>query len=175
MWFIFPQLRAPNQSEMSRRFAFRSLDEASDFLHHEVLGPRLIQCTEAVLQHPDRTALEIFGAIDASKFHRCMSLFSRIRGADPVFERALHIFFDGERADPIWSEKSDHTKPKTWTKQGPISSGYMLASEHLGTCVEEWHQGEMIDVPFEEIGLIEEAALSQGVDLSSNDDKTDKK
>ena len=101
MWFIFPQLRAPNQSEMSRRFAFRSLDEATDFLHHEVLGPRLIQCTEAVLQHPDRTALEIFGAIDASKFHRCMSLFSRIRSADPVFERALHIFFDGERADPI--------------------------------------------------------------------------
>ena len=36
-------------------------------------------------------------------------------------------------------------------------------------------QGEMIDVPFEEIGLIEEAALSQGIDLSSNDDKTDKK
>ena len=101
MWFIFPQLRAPNQSEMSRRFAFRSLDEATDFLHHEVLGPRLIQCTEAVLQHPDRTALEIFGAIDASKFHRCMSLFSRITNADPVFERALHIFFDGERADPI--------------------------------------------------------------------------
>ena len=33
----------------------------------------------------------------------------------------------------------------------------------------------MIDVSFEEIGLIEEAALSQGIDLSSNDDKTDKK
>ena len=70
IWFIFPQLRAPNQSETSRYFALRNLDEASDFLQHEVLGPRLIECTQAVVQHQDRTAVEIFGEVDAKKFHR---------------------------------------------------------------------------------------------------------
>ena len=97
IWFIFPQLRAPNQSETSRYFALRNLDEASDFLQHEVLGPRLIECTQAVVQHQDRTAVEIFGEVDAKKFHRCMTLFSSVPEADPVFEQALEIFFnDGE-------------------------------------------------------------------------------
>ena len=41
MWFIFPQMEGLGGSEMARRYAIRSADEAAAYLAHPVLGPRL--------------------------------------------------------------------------------------------------------------------------------------
>ncbi|RYE78786.1 MAG: DUF1810 family protein, partial [Oxalobacteraceae bacterium] len=41
MWFIFPQIAGLGQSDMARRYAIASTDEAAAYLAHPVLGPRL--------------------------------------------------------------------------------------------------------------------------------------
>ena len=59
MWFIFPQVKGLGHSTMARRFAIESLEQAKEYLQHDVLGARLIECAELLLLHPDKSALEI--------------------------------------------------------------------------------------------------------------------
>src|SRR4051812_44438504 len=61
MWFVFPQIDGLGFSQISRHFAIKSLAEAEAYLRHPVLGPRLIECAEAVLGVEGRSANEIFG------------------------------------------------------------------------------------------------------------------
>jgi uncharacterized protein (DUF1810 family) len=61
MWYVFPQIDGLGFSETARRYAIRGLDEARAYLEHSVLGPRLVECAEAVLAVPERSAREIFG------------------------------------------------------------------------------------------------------------------
>ncbi|MDQ3726096.1 MAG: DUF1810 domain-containing protein [Actinomycetota bacterium] len=97
MWFVFPQIAGLGQSEMSRRYAIVSLEEARAYLEHPVLGPRLVECAEALLTHEGKPAEEILGGIDAVKLRSSMTLFARA-GDHQVFARVLERFYDG-RAD----------------------------------------------------------------------------
>ena len=47
MWFVFPQVAGLGRSEMSRRYAIASLEEARAYLAHPVLGDRLEQCVQS--------------------------------------------------------------------------------------------------------------------------------
>ena len=47
MWFIFPQIAGLGQSPTSVRFAIFSLDEASAYLSHPILGPRVKECAKS--------------------------------------------------------------------------------------------------------------------------------
>jgi uncharacterized protein (DUF1810 family) len=49
MWFIFPQHRGLGKSPRAIRFGFESLEEARAYLAHPILGPRLRECTDAML------------------------------------------------------------------------------------------------------------------------------
>lgn len=102
MWFIFPQLAGLGRSPTAQRFALRSLDEARAYLAHPILGERLRTVTRAVLAHPDRSLLEIFGQPDDMKFRSSMTLFAA--AADPddaaIFREALDVFCGGE-PDPV--------------------------------------------------------------------------
>src|SRR5688572_32884212 len=64
MRFIFPQIEALGFSSMTRRFTISSLDEARAYLHHPVLGPRLIECTRLVCTSPGKPIHDIFGPPD---------------------------------------------------------------------------------------------------------------
>jgi uncharacterized protein (DUF1810 family) len=64
MWFVFPQILGLGRSEMARRYAIRSLDEARAYLAHPVLGPRLRECTALASGVAGRSALEVFGSPD---------------------------------------------------------------------------------------------------------------
>src|SRR5688500_6501250 len=64
MWFVFPQFAGLGMSAMSQHYAVKSLAEAKAYLAHPVLGPRLVECAEAVLSIEGRSALEIFGSPD---------------------------------------------------------------------------------------------------------------
>jgi uncharacterized protein (DUF1810 family) len=97
MWFIFPQIAGLGMSETSRLYAIRSLDEAKAYLVHPVLGPRLVECAEAVLRHTGRSAFEIFGSPDDVKLRSSATLFARVSPPGSVFERVLDTFFDGQR------------------------------------------------------------------------------
>jgi uncharacterized protein (DUF1810 family) len=96
MWFIFPQIAGLGQSEMARRYAIRSGDEAAAYLAHPVLGPRLRECASSVVMHDDRDIDEIFGHPDNLKFHSCMTLFSDVAPDEAVFHACLDRFFGGE-------------------------------------------------------------------------------
>ncbi|MEO8112811.1 MAG: DUF1810 domain-containing protein [Phenylobacterium sp.] len=100
MWFIFPQLEGLGASHMARRYALASLEEARAYLRHPVLGPRLIAFTQAANRHAGRSAREIFGSPDDLKFRSSMTLFAAAAPGEPLFVRALDIFFGG-KADPL--------------------------------------------------------------------------
>jgi len=99
MWFVFPQLEGLGHSAMAERYAIGSLDEATAYAAHPVLGARLRECTELVLAFRNRTVHDIFGSPDDLKFHSCMTLFARAAPEDTPFRSALERFFGG-REDP---------------------------------------------------------------------------
>ncbi len=85
---------------MSRRFAIASLEEAAAYLDHSVLGPRLIQCTESVINTSGRKLKQILGPPDNMKFRSCMTLFAHATASNEVFEAALQRYFSG-RCDQL--------------------------------------------------------------------------
>jgi uncharacterized protein (DUF1810 family) len=95
MWFIFPQLAGLGSSDMSRRYAIASLDEARAYLAHPVLGARLRECAGLLLEGIEVSAEDIFGRIDARKLRSCMTLFHRAAPEDPLFGQVLERFFGG--------------------------------------------------------------------------------
>ena len=98
MWFVFPQIAGLGHSAMARHYAIASRDEAKAYLAHEVLGPRLRECTQAVLAVSDKTANAIFGSPDDIKFRSCMTLFDAVAPGD-MFDQALARYYSGQR-DP---------------------------------------------------------------------------
>jgi uncharacterized protein (DUF1810 family) len=95
MWFVFPQIAGLGQSATSRRYAIESLEEARAYLDHPVLGPRLVECAQALLAHEGLSAEEIMGGIDGVKLRSSMTLFSRV-GETEAFEQVLERYFGGE-------------------------------------------------------------------------------
>ena len=104
MWYVFPQFRGLGLSAMSARYAIGSLDEARAYLAHPVLGPRLIECAEAVLSVHERTAHDIFGSPDDAKLRSAATLFAAVSPAGSLFHRILDHFFDGQH-DPLTLQK----------------------------------------------------------------------
>ena len=98
MWFIFPQLRGLGSSHMATHYGLTSLAEARAYLDHPILGPRLIECTEAVLAVQGRSLHAIFGSPDDMKFRSSMTVFE-VAGPGQLFSAALDRFCAGER-DP---------------------------------------------------------------------------
>jgi uncharacterized protein (DUF1810 family) len=103
MWFIFPQIAGLGSSPASVKYAITSLAEAQAYLKHDVLGPRLLECSTAMATHTGRTAVDILGGIDAKKLHSSMTLFLRAAPGETVFKTVLAQFFDGE-PDPATDE-----------------------------------------------------------------------
>jgi uncharacterized protein (DUF1810 family) len=95
MWFIFPQLEGLAFSSTSRRYAIKSLDEARAYLAHPVLGPRVLECAQAVVDLDGRSAAEIFGSPDDLKLRSCATLFACVSPAGSVFHRLLEKYYNG--------------------------------------------------------------------------------
>lgn len=96
MWYVFPQYDGLGFSATSKRYAIKSTDEAKAYLSHPILGPRLLECTEAVVGVVGRTAYELFGSPDDMKLKSCATLFASVSSAGSVFERVLLKYFKGE-------------------------------------------------------------------------------
>lgn len=100
MWFVFPQLQGLGSSATARLYAIGSMDEARTYLDHPVLGPRLRQCVEVLLEIEGRTAKEIFGYPDDLKLRSCLTLFAAVAEDNRIFQDALTRYFGGE-GDPL--------------------------------------------------------------------------
>ena len=100
MWFVFPQLLGLGSSPMAARYGITSLHEARAYLHHELLGPRLRECTQLVNQVQDRSIAEIFGSSDDLKLCSSMTLFALAADDNHDFVELLDKYYRGQR-DPL--------------------------------------------------------------------------
>lgn len=101
MWYIFPQFEGLGSSPTARQYAIKSDAEAEAYLRHPILGPRLVECTEAALAIEGRSATKIFGFPDDLKLRSCATLFVHMSPAGSVFERLLEKYFQGEPDEQI--------------------------------------------------------------------------
>ena len=95
MWFIFPQARGLGSSPTAQRFAISGGDEARAYLRHPILGGRLRECTQLVLDIEGRATREIFGRPDDLKFRSCMTLFAHTTADNTLYRSALQRYFGG--------------------------------------------------------------------------------
>ena len=95
MWFVFPQIAGLGHSPMAQHYAIQNLAEARAYLTHPLLGTRLRECTQAVLDVEGKTAHEIFGSPDDLKLRSSLTLFD-LASPDDIFRTALDRYFGGE-------------------------------------------------------------------------------
>ena len=69
MWFIFPQIDGLGSSYTAQHYSIKSRDEALAYLVHAILGQRLVQCAETLLQVEGKSANRIMG------FHRVLDKY----------------------------------------------------------------------------------------------------
>lgn len=97
MWFVFPQIAGLGRSETARFYAISDVSEAREYLAHPILGPRLEECTGAMLGWAGKRSVEaILGDVDALKFCSSMTLFEAVGGGESC-ARALDTFYAGHR------------------------------------------------------------------------------
>ena len=96
MWFIFPQLVALGRSPTAKFYGIAGMEEARAYLAHELLGPRLAECTELVNAMTGRSAREIFGTPDDLKFRSSLTLCAAISDHGSPFHRAIDKYYAGE-------------------------------------------------------------------------------
>ena len=99
MWFVFPQVLGLGTSDMARRFAISGLPEAKAYIEHPVLGPRLLECCEALLKIEGSRASEIFGSPDDLKLKSSMTLFAQVDKSKDVCQAVIRKYFAGKPDD----------------------------------------------------------------------------
>jgi len=102
IWYIFPQIKGLGHSYNSEFYGISSKDEAKAYLEHPVLGVRLREITQALLDVDNKTADDIFGFPDVLKVRSCMTLFDLVSPND-IFNDVLYKYYEGQRCDKtIW-------------------------------------------------------------------------
>jgi uncharacterized protein (DUF1810 family) len=96
MWYVFPQFDGLGFSSIAKLYSIKSVAEAEAYLSHPVLGPRLKECTEAVLSFDGRSAFDIFGSPDEMKLKSCATLFAYVSSVGSVFQCLIDKYFHGE-------------------------------------------------------------------------------
>ena len=97
MWYIFPQLQGLGYSSTAQYYGIRDLEEAQDYMEHPVLGPRLVEISEALLVLDTSDASAVMGYPDDLKLRSSMTLFELAAPEQPVFGRVLEKYYSGHR------------------------------------------------------------------------------
>lgn len=101
MWYVFPQIKGLGHSYNSEFYGISSKEEAKAYLEHPVLGVRLREITQALLDCSN-SAEDILGYPDVLKVRSCMTLFDLV-SPDDIFNDVLYKFYEGQRCDKtIW-------------------------------------------------------------------------
>lgn len=97
MWFIFPQIKGLGRSDMAKYYAIKDKREAVRYLNHPILGFRLQEITEAMLNLPTNDAEKVLGCVDSIKLKSSMTLFAMAANEkNSVFVKVLDKYYDGE-------------------------------------------------------------------------------
>ena len=96
IWYVFPQFRVFAHSHIAEYYGIEDVGEAEAYLQHPILGRRIREISEALLQHKNKDIKEIFGELDAGKVRSCMTMFDYLSPND-VFGQVLDTFYGGKR------------------------------------------------------------------------------
>ena len=66
--------------------------EAIAYLEHDLLGPRLVECTRLVMAASEKPVTDILGSPDDMKFRSCMTLFDAVSKQE-IFAEAIAAFY----------------------------------------------------------------------------------
>lgn len=97
MWYVFPQVAGLGLSETAKFYAVKDVAEATAYLQHPVLGKRLVEISEAMLQLPGNDPYKILGSPDDIKLQSSMTLFGALPDAPPVFQQVLEKYYGGKK------------------------------------------------------------------------------
>jgi len=101
IWYIFPQIKGLGHSYNSEFYGISSKEEAKAYLEHPVLGVRLREISQTLLDC-SKSAEDILGFPDVLKVRSCMTLFDLVSPND-IFNEVLYKFYEGQRCDKtIW-------------------------------------------------------------------------
>lgn len=90
IWYVLPQLRGLGHSQRAHDYGIADLAEASAYLAHPVLGPRLRECAQVLLALPGSDPYAVMGGDDV-KLRSCLTLFSLV---SEEFAPVLAKYFD---------------------------------------------------------------------------------
>lgn len=96
IWYVFPQIDGLGVSLMAMEFAIHSLDEARAYVRHPVLGARLREISQALLDLEETDPVAVMGHVDAMKLRSSMTLFSLAEPGETVFRDVLERYYGGE-------------------------------------------------------------------------------
>ena len=98
MWYIFPQFKGLAKSETSQFYSIQHINEAKNYLEHEILGSRLKEITKELLSLPENNATNILGSPDDLKLKSSMTLFAHVDNSNQmIFQKVLDKFFNGQK------------------------------------------------------------------------------
>lgn len=96
IWFIFPQMKGLGMSYNANYYGISDLEEAKAYLMDPILGSRLVEISQTLLDLQNVTMWDVFGGVDEMKLRSSMTLFSMV-SEDSVFEDVLNRYFNGEK------------------------------------------------------------------------------
>lgn len=98
IWYVFPQIKGLGHSYRSEYFGISCKEEAESYLSYPVLGKRLKEITQALLECSNPSAYNILGYPDVVKVQSCMTLFDIISPND-IFNDVLWKYYEGKRCE----------------------------------------------------------------------------
>jgi len=98
IWYVFPQIKGLGHSYKSEFYGISSKEEAKVYLEHPILGKRLRDITQVLLDCNNPSAFNILGFPDVLKVQSCMTLFDMVSPCD-IFNNVLDRYYEGKRCE----------------------------------------------------------------------------
>lgn len=95
IWYVFPQIDGLGWSGTTAYFSIKNIQEARDYAAHPVLGARLREITQALMDCECDDLMVIFGDPDAGKVRSSMTLFRHAVPDEPLFGQVIDRFCMG--------------------------------------------------------------------------------
>lgn len=116
IWFVFPQIKGLGHSYNSEFYGISGTKEAQAYLEHPLLGARLREISQAMLDCGNPSADDILGFPDVLKVKSCMTLFDMVSPND-IFKQVLEKYYEGKLCDKtIWRLGTREEKSKNAIK-----------------------------------------------------------
>ncbi len=94
IWYIFPQLDGLGYSSTARYYGINGESEAREYIENEYLRNHLLEISNELLKHENKSISSIMGYPDDLKLKSCMTLFDYVSDYK-VFSKIIDKYYDG--------------------------------------------------------------------------------